>query len=420
MAEDFDALLVPGEAPSGEAVAQTVAERGAGALLRVVPLPAVGLTQIEVRDPRRGTPAIDARLAAALSLPAGRAVWVRRENGRIAVRAFAAGSEADSAIGAEAVTRHLGAPLPQLIAADDGTRQPGLAASGTTAWGAVARRWIAVPAGTPLGIDAFSFHDHGVGNEEGLERMAWLAFDARQASLRFSATPGRVLSAQLAQAPRGAYGPLEHLRGGVLSALDNLGDQTPVEARSTDERVLELCALASANAFAGGEQMAYWDDRVLPLFALDDESAEIPPEERDILDGCDSVLHAMVEIMPFAAPGSLLYSLPDEELTPLAPWAPQHTEYPGSIYTFSAARLVRQVRALDEKRLAARVDAFFLAWHAAVGPSLPYEAWRAAKDAAGARDVERVLAAWTDLRTLLELASANHLQVGVLFYPPQT
>jgi hypothetical protein len=305
-----------------------------------------------------------------------------------------------------------------VIAADDGTRRNGLAGSHTTAWGG--GRWIAVPAGTPLGIDAFSFHDHGEGNNEGLERMAWLAFDARAVSLRFASTPGRVLAAQLGGAPRGAYGPLEHTRAGVLAALDAMGEETPVAARCTDPRVLELCALSSANAFAGGEQMAYWDDRVLPLFALDDEAAEIPPEERDILDGCDSVLHAMVEIMPFAAPGSLLYSLPDEELAPIAPWAPQHTEYSGAIYTFSAARLVQKVRALDEKRLAARVDAFFHAWHAAVGPSLPFEAWRAAKDAAGARDVDRVLAAWTDLRTLLELASANHLQVAVLFYPPQT
>ncbi len=45
-----------------------------------------------------------------------------------------------------------------------------------------------------------------------------------------------------------------------------------------------------------------------------------------------------------------------------------------------------------------------------------FATWRRFKAEEGQKDVERFLVDWTELRIVLELANANQLAVGLLFY----
>src|SRR5205807_9173401 len=69
-----------------------------------------------------------------------------------------------------------GADLAALVGADDGSRVGiGVAASHTMAL--MRGRALAVPAGTPTGLDGVTFHERGNAVDGGAGRVAWVAFD---------------------------------------------------------------------------------------------------------------------------------------------------------------------------------------------------------------------------------------------------
>jgi hypothetical protein len=206
--------------------------------------------------------------------------------------------------------------------------------------------------------------------------------------------------------------------------MGRLGDQSPEQTQAKDVRALELCALAASRAFASGEARAFWDERVLPMFALAATDPKIDSSEVEDLDDCDSILHAIVEVLPYSAPpsgeGSLLHSIADDEIAPLAPWAQAGEEYAGSVFLVKPDRLLQIVRGLDGNKLRELINKFEHAWYRAARPGHPegdaFETWRKVKAEEGQKDVERFVKNWTELRIVLELAAANQLLVGLLFY----
>jgi hypothetical protein len=431
MASDLTAILVPSGQLDAARVHAIVVESGRrAALVRVASLPAVKLTQIEVHDPRRGMPMEDPDLVARLSR-GGRAVFVHVNHSakQAMVHGFSDGQAKEGFAGspgdefAARLRAELAVDLDALVAADDGTRLGiGVAASHTAAL--MRGRTLAVPAGTPTALDSFFFHDRGLALDEGEERLAWFAFDRARAFEQ----SGRALAALLGSAPAGALGPLEGARAEAMAALEALGERTPAEARLDSPRALELCAFAAALAWAGGDQVSYWDGRVLPMFAIC--TAEIPPapvldqtEATDLDDETESILEAMVETLPFAAPpdgeGPLITSLSPSEIRPLAPWA-EGDEHAGAIFALRPERLLSLVRRLDGRRLGAAVEAFCRAWYRALRPGQPegdaYQTWRRAKEDEGQTELDRFVADWAELRACLEIAAANQLDVALLFY----
>jgi hypothetical protein len=432
MARDLTGILLPEGQLSDDDIRRTIVERGYGdVFMRVMPLEKVKLVQVEVHDAKQGLPCEDPELVGRLS-KGGRAafVHVNHQAKQAVVHAFADGQPQEGFAGEpdekfEAKLREALAfdgKFEDISNADDGSRLGiGVASSRTLA--VVRGAPLAVPAGTPTDFNSFYFHDRGDGLDEGGERMAVFAFDPRVARILYG-TPGKELSAGLVTAPEGFYGPLEGLRGPVAEAMGKLGDQSPEKGDIKDVRALELCALASSRAFASGEAKDYWDERVLPMFALASNEPKIDADEVDDLDDCDSILHAVVEVLPFAAPpsgeGSLLASIGDDEIAPLAPWAKPGEEYLGSVFLVKPDRLFKIVRALDGNKLRELINKFERAWYRAARPGHPegdaFETWRRAKAEEGQKDVERFVKNWTELRIVLELAAANQLLVGLLFY----
>jgi hypothetical protein len=438
VARDLTAVLCPLKQRPLDEVRRMVLDRGLGdVLVRVTPLEAVGLVQVEVCDARRGLPCEDPELVARLS-SGGHAAYVHVNHGakQALVHPFVDGVAEDGWAGApgdefEARLRTaLGAGLEAVTAADDGTRVGiGVAASRTVAL--VRGVTLVVPPGTPTGLGSFAFHDRGAGLRAETERLAFFAFDDASLERHFSSTPAHELAAELSAAPASQLGPLEGARAGVLAALAALpGDAAARADPDAAVRALELSALGEARVFSGGERVSYWDGRVLPMFSLHAGEPVFDRAEVEDLDESDSVLEAMVDVLPWAAPplgeGSILSSIADDELAPLAPWATptpspsDDGEYRGSIFRLRPERLLAQLRALDGNKLNAMIDRFEHAWYRAARPGQPegdaFEQWRRALAEEGAADVDRFLTDWTELRIVLELAAANRLAVGLLFY----
>ena len=435
MANDLTAILVPAGQLDAARVHAIVLDSGRrAALVRVAPLPSLSLMQIEVHDPQRGMPTEDPDLVARLSR-GGRATFVHVNHSakQAMVHGFVDGNANEGFAGApgdDFATRlraETGVDLEALGAADDGTRLGiGIAASHTVAL--IRSRALAVPVGTPTGLDSFFFHDRGRGlqdGEEHEERLAFFAFDRARAFDH----PGGELAAIIAAAPAGALGPLEGARAEALAALEALGARTPAQARLAAPRALELCAYAAAMAWAGGDQVSYWDGRVLPLFAIAGSTAPPTPvldhaDAEELDDETESLLEAMVETLPFAAPpdgeGPLLTQLSAAEVRPLAPWAQPGQEHAGAVFTLRPERLLSLVRQLDGARLTGCAEIFARAWYRALRPGQPegdaYATWRKAKEEEGAADLERFVQDWAELRACLELAVANQLDVALLFY----
>lgn len=431
MERDLTAVLVqagPLDAARAEAI---VAESGRHAVLvRFAPLLTLGLVQVEVHDARRGMPTEDPDLVARLSR-GGRATFVHVNHSakQAIVHGFVDGKPSEGFAGAPGeafdarLRAEIGADLAAIHAADDGSRLGiGVTASHTRAL--VHGSAIAVPAGTPTGLDSFFFHDRGAALDEGEERLAWFAFDRAAAFER----PGTLLAQLIASLPAGRFGPLEGARDEAVAELAALGERTPAQARLTVPRALELCALAAARAWAGGDQLGYWDGRVLPLFAIC--AAEPPPapvfdqaEATELDDETESILEAMVETLPFAAPpdgeGPLLTSLSPSELRPLAPWA-TGGEHAGSIFALAPERLLTLVRKLDGQRLGNAVQTFARVWYRALRPGQPegdaYATFRQAKEEESQSDLDRFVADWAELRACLEIAQANALDMALMFY----
>lgn len=431
MPGDLTAIIVPaGQLDAGK-VHATVLESGRrAALVRVAPLASLGLLQIEVHDARRGLPTEDPELVGRLSR-GGRATFVHVNHSakQAMVHGFVDGKPNEGFAGEpgaafeERLRAEAGAGLEALVAADDGTRLGiGVAASHTTAL--VRGKSLAVPVGTPTGLDSFFFHDRGAALDDGEERLAWFAFDRQRAFHQ----PGKTLAEIVAAAPAGALGPLEGAKAEAVAALQALGEQSPAEARLDSSRALELCAFAASLAWAGGDEVQYWDGRVLPLFAICGTDTPAAPvldegEANDLEDETESLIEAMVEALPYAAPpdgeGPLLSSLSPAEVRPLAPWA-EGGEHAGAVFGLRAERLLALVRRLDGQRLGNAAETFARAWYRAMRPGQPegdfYLTWRKAKEEEGEKDLERFVNDWAELRACLEIAAANQLDLALLFY----
>jgi hypothetical protein len=441
MAKDVTGILLPQGQLDEDAIRQAVAARGYGdVLVRVAPLASVKLTQVEVHDAREGLPCEDPELVALLSR-GGRAAFVHVNHSakQAVVHAFSDG-KAEEGFAGEPGTQFtdklkaaigVDGGIDAVTSADDGSRIGiGVAASRTIA--VIRGVPLLVPPGTPTDFDSFRFHDRGDGAEEvdedpeARERMAILAFDPRLQRLLYG-MPGNELAANLQTVPAGYFGPLEALRADAIAKAASLGEKS-FEAGSAggvnDVRVLELCTLLAASAFSSGDQLGYWDQRVLPMFALAPGEPRIDPDEVEDLDDCAGVAHAMVEVLPYASPpsgeGSLLASISDDELAPLAPWAKPGEEYAGSMLQVKRDRLLALVRGLDGNQLRARIAGFERAWYRAARPGMPegdaFETWRRVLAEQGQADLQRFVKDWTELRIVLEIAAINPLETALFFY----
>jgi hypothetical protein len=278
---------------------------------------------------------------------------------------------------------------------------------------------LEVPPGTPTGLNSFAFHDraHEVG--EGT-RVAPFAFDLESARVKFS-SPARELAAHLSE---GLTGPLAGARPEVVQALVEIGDRPLTPEDPIAQRALELCALDHAYVFGGGDRQYYLDHRVLPMFQLSTGAPQFDPEELDELEDSDSILEAMVDVLPYAAPpggeGSIISNFAPDELLPLAWWAEGQPEYTGTIFRLRAERILQLVRTFEGPALNEQIEKFERAWYQASRNAEPqgdaFETWRRVKAEEGQADVQRFLLGWTELRIVLELAAANRLAVGLIFY----
>jgi len=429
--KDLTAVLVPAGQFTVEDVHKIVRESGRhAAIVRVAPLPGVKLLQIEVHDVR-GMPCEDPALVQRFST-GGRATFVHVNHSakQAMVHGFVDGKGDDGFAGApgddfaKRLREYTGTDLPSVHAADDGTRLGiGVAASNTFAL--YKQRTLAIPAGTPTGLDSFRFHDRGIGLEDRNERVAFFAFDRKESF----AVEARTWAQRLSGAPAGWFGPLEATREQVFAELETTTAGQSVADARVSTRALELVAFGASLAWAGGDELAYWDERVLPLFALcssDKPAAPVlePSEAQDLDDETESLLEAMVETLPFAAPpdgeGPVLTQLSPAELQPLAPWAQAGEEHAGSVFLLRAERLLSLTRTIDGRRLGTAAETFANAWYRALRPGQPlgdaYKTWRQAKEDEGQKELDRFVADWAELRACLEIAAANRLDVALLIY----
>ena len=429
--KDLTAVIVPAGQLTVERVHAIVRESGRhAALVRVAPLAAVGLMQIEVHD-LRGMPNEDPSLVQRFST-GGRATFVHVNHSakQAMVHRFVDGTGDEGFAGApgdEFTTRlraEAGADLAALHAADDGTRLGiGVAASNTFA--IYKQRTLAIPVGTPTGLDSFRFHDRGDALEDRQERVAFFAFDRNETF----GVEARLWAQRLSGAPAGWFGPLEGTREQVFAELETTNPGRSIAEAKVSPRALELVAFGASLAWAGGDELAYWDERVLPLFAICGSDKPATPvleasEAQDLDDETESLLEAMAETLPFAAPpdgeGPVLTSLSPAELMPLAPWAKAGEEHAGSIFLLRTERLLSLTRGLDGRRLGNASETFARAWYRALRPGQPegdmYKTWRQAKEEEGQKELDRFIADWAELRACLEIAAANRLDVALLIY----
>src|SRR6476646_2830910 len=170
--KDLTAVLVPAGQLTVEDVHKIVRESGRHAgFVRVAPLPAVKLMQIEVHDVR-GMPCEDPALVQRFSTD-GRATFVHINHTakQAMVHGFVNGTGDEGFAGSPGddftskLREYTGTDLPSLHAADDGSRLGiGVAASNTGAL--YKQRTLAIPPGTPTGLDSFRFHDRGIAVED--------------------------------------------------------------------------------------------------------------------------------------------------------------------------------------------------------------------------------------------------------------
>src|SRR5439155_3078809 len=140
----------------------------------------------------------------------------------------------------------------------DGTRRPGLAASGTMAL--VRGRALQAPVGTPIGLGSFSFHDR-TADPGGGDRVALIAFDADEAPALWRTAPGAALAARVRALPAAVVGPLDAVREDATQALAAQGGQTAEAAGVRSVVGYELATLAATYLFGAGEAARYVDER---------------------------------------------------------------------------------------------------------------------------------------------------------------
>jgi hypothetical protein len=428
------APMTPAEPISAEWIEQTVRARGRPALLRVAPLPAVGLVQVEVCDVTDGLPTEDPELVAALSKRGSATfVHINHEAGQAIIHGFKAGVGGEGFVGvpgadfATQLQTWLGCDLEALHGADDQTRAGlGVVASRTAAL--LPGRSLMLPVGMPSALGSFAFHDRAIGSDEQAERCSFFAFD-RPLVDAIVATSGTQL-AKIVEGVVGSGGSMlgEDLFTNVKNVLRSLGEKplTAAEpaARPDILRAVELLVLSSGRVFAGGDRVDYWDERVLPLLSIGGGEPVIDADDLETLESAESSLHALVEIVPSAAPpggiGTVLEGVADRELSPLVPQLAADGGYAGSILALDPQRITQLLRDLDGDRLSDAVERVEHAWYqkttskAAEGEA--YDAFRRQRLERGQPDVDRVLRHLSELRIVLEVAAVNDLVVAISFY----
>jgi hypothetical protein len=450
MSRDLTAILLKGQSSglvdtsgaalgsadpiSVEWIEQVVRSRGRPSILRVAPLPDLGLVQVEVADVSDGLPTEDPELVAALSAR-GSATFlhVNHEAKQAILHGFDKGTGLEGFVGepgpefAKQLQTRLGCDLDTLHGADDQSRAGiGVVASRTAAL--LPGRSIALPIGMPSSLGSFQFHDRGIGKGEQAERIAFFAFD-RPLVPAIMSTPGVELAKVIETVVGGGRATLgDDTLDGILEALRALGTKPVRDAEPSQRpatlRAVELLVLSSGRVFAGGDRLDYWDERLLPLLSLGDTAPVIDEGDLETFAAADSVLHALVEVVPSAAPpggiGSVLEGISDRELGPLVPQLAVDGDYAGSILGLQPDRLVAMLRGLDGDRLSMLVERLEKVWferkHKQPPEGEPFEAFRKHNAERGQTDVDRALRHLSELRIVLEVAAVNDLVVAISFY----
>ena len=417
-----------------EWVESVVRERGRPAILRIAPLAQVGLVQVEIADIADGLPLEDPELVAALSKRgAATFVHVNHEAGQAIVHGFDAGEGLPGFVGAPGVDftaqlqARLGCDLDALHAADDQSRAGiGIVASRTAA--VLPGRSLALPVGMPSALGSFVFHDRAIGDAGEAERCIFLGFD-RPLTEALLGTPGAELAKVIEAIGQSGQTLLDpEATTSLIATLRALGDRPMVTAdpaaRPELVRAAEALVLSSGRVFSAGDRVDFWNDRVLPLLSLADVEPVIEAGELEELERAESVLHALIEVVPSAAPpggaGSVLESIADRELQPLLPPLAEDGQYAGSVLTLRPERLLEQLRTLDGDRLSKAVARLEHAWYRAKSGQPPegegFEAFRKALGERGQADVDRVLRHLSELRVVFEVAAVNDLTIAIAFY----
>ncbi len=448
MSKDLTAILLKAASADGQArgpgepgafvdpawVESVIRERGRPAIVRIAPLPAVGLLQVEVSDVSDGLPTEDPELVGALSAR-GQATFlhVNHEADQAILHGFDAGTAGEGFVGkpGEDFTARLrsrfGCDLDALHAADDQTRT-GIGVVGSRTAALLPGRSIVLPIGMPSALGSFTFHDRAVGAGPEAERCAFFAFD-RQLVAALSATPGaelaRIVEDAVAAQDKAASVEASGALVRALTALGagKIGEASP-EARPALVRAMELIVLGSGRVFAGGDRADYWDGRVLPLLSLEDSEPVIDEDDLPTLDATESLLHALVEIVPFASPpggpGTVLETIGDRELAPLLPALAVGASYSGSILQLDPTRLLERLRKLDGERLTHMVErlerSMYRAKFKSPAEGEAFQSFRRGAAEAGQTDIDRVLRHLSELRIVLEVAAVNDLVVALAFY----
>ena len=416
-----------------EWIEETVRKRGKPVLLRIAPLSALNLTQVEVCDVADGLPNEDPGLIAALSEKGPATfVHVNHEASQAIVHGFDAGVAGEGFMGKpgpefeQKLMARLGCTLQQLHELDDQTRAGiGIIASRTAAL--LPGRSIALPVGMPSALGSFAFHDQAAEHKAESERCTFFAFDKPLVDA-LSSTPGSELASIIENASKARDGGGDPSTVEVVAALRALGARTlkdtELSTRPLLVRAAEMLVLGSGRIFAGGDRATYWDERVLPLLSLEDTEPVVDDDDLEALDESASVLHALVEVVPFAAPpggpGEVLEGIGNIELSPLLPALAVEGTYSGSVLRLDAERLKAAVRRLDGERLSTAAAKLERAWFQRKTGEAPegevFQAFRTQRGEAGQADIDRVLRHLSELRIVLEVAEVNDLEVALAFY----
>ncbi len=409
--EEIFALCEKRPSPTGAPPAQ------AAWLVRIAPLPALSLVQVEVLDGKRGYPAEDPELVEQMSA-GGQAtfVHVNHSASQALVHRFidkkaeagwagSPGPELDALL-----QKAIGASIVAVTGADDGTRLGiGLSSSHTTL---LARgRRLAFPRGLPTALDSFAFHDRGHG-----ERVALVAFDDDERR-RLEALPDAELATALRAVPLWQLGPLARRRDEVVAALDDQKRDAPVLA--------EITALAAAHAFSAGEETSYLDqDPPAALGAGRSGSRSFPPRIWRTSKRRASSTCALVEILlpPGAAGRRRIAPGRDRRHRDCAAGAVGERRAERVAVSFArraATRSGASLRRTAPGRAARSLRARLVSGRrvrGSRGGRVRSISPRQSRGEPHGTEIDRYVVGVAELRTVLELADRNQLATALLFY----
>ena len=236
----------------------------------------------------------------------------------------------------------------------------------------------------------------------------------------------RAVAQVLTSAPPEILGPLVAMRDHAVQAL-NQSDTPPGAAEthpSWHTHAFEIMALCHAGAYAGGDTLRFIDQKLLAILSIGEATPIIDADDAEELEQLPSLLDAIVEVLPCPKPpggyGPLLELIGPAEIGALVPWAKPGEPYDGAVFLIKPDRLLQLVRGLDGQKLSQRLEKFCRALYGAAHGTPPdeqtYIAWRRGWEERSRPDIERLLTAWAELRLVLEMASVNQMQVGLIVY----